>query len=94
MSGRRQRVLMLIDRYWPHVGGGEGMVKTICDLLAGRAAELTVVTRNYTGDLPATELVDGAPVVRLGGAATGGSPSCSLWPERGGTWSGGAGPTI
>jgi glycosyltransferase involved in cell wall biosynthesis len=66
MSGAPVRVVMLVDRYWPHVGGSETAAKLICDALQGRGYEFSVVTRNYTGTLPARETVNGVPIRRFG----------------------------
>ena len=60
------RVLMLLDRYWPHVGGSETVAKTICDALSGNGCRFSVVARNYSGTLPKEEVVDGVPVIRFG----------------------------
>ena len=66
VAGKVPRILVLIDQYWPHMGGAEAVAKTICDLLQGREFEFSVVTRNFSGELPKTETVDGVRITRLG----------------------------
>ena len=63
---RPTRVLELIDRFEPSIGGAELMVKALCVDLRGRGLDVRVLTRNYTGALPTEGLVSGIPVVRRG----------------------------
>jgi glycosyltransferase involved in cell wall biosynthesis len=63
-SPRRLRVLMVTPRYFPLVGGVEHHVSQVAHLMAADA-DVTVLTTDTTGELPATELVDGVQVTRV-----------------------------
>lgn len=63
-SPRRLRVLMVTPRYFPLVGGVEHHVAQVARIL-GAQADVTVLTTDRTGELPATGLVDGVRVTRV-----------------------------
>jgi glycosyltransferase involved in cell wall biosynthesis len=63
-AARRLRVLMVTPRYFPLVGGVEHHVAQVATLMA-RDADVTVLTTDRTGELPASETVDGVHIVRV-----------------------------
>jgi len=64
VSATRLRVLMVTPRYFPLVGGVEHHVAQVARLLAADA-DVTVLTTDTTGELPANELVGGVQVIRV-----------------------------
>ena len=61
----RLRVVMVLQRYYPHIGGAERQVAALAPHLQAEGIDLTVVTRRYDRHLPAFELVNSVPVYRL-----------------------------
>ncbi len=59
------RVAMIIQRYYPHVGGAERQVAALAPLLQAQGIALIVLTRRYDRTLPAFEQVASVPVYRL-----------------------------
>ncbi len=66
------RVAMVCSRYSPHLGGIETHVNEVAGRLAATGLDVTVLTTDLTGELPAVER-DGRLTVRRYGA----------WPSRG-----------
>lgn len=64
MNRQRLHVAMIIQAYWPHLGGAERQLAALAPLLRARGVDLTVLTRRYAG-LPAFAEVEGVPVYRL-----------------------------
>ncbi len=58
------RVAMLIQKYYPHVGGAERQIQRLAPRLQARGFEVVVVTRHEKG-LSRFEIIDGVPVYRL-----------------------------
>jgi glycosyltransferase involved in cell wall biosynthesis len=58
------RIAMLIQKYYPHVGGAERQIQRLAPRLQARGFEVCVVTRHAPG-LSRFEMVDGVPVYRL-----------------------------
>lgn len=58
------RVAMLIQRYYPHVGGAERQIQRLAPRLRAHGFESAVITRHEAG-LPRFEIIDGVPVYRL-----------------------------
>jgi glycosyltransferase involved in cell wall biosynthesis len=58
------RLLYVCENYWPMIGGAERANQEICQGMAARGHEVTVVT-HQPGDAPARELVGGVAVVRV-----------------------------
>jgi len=58
------RVAMLIQKYYPHVGGAERQIQRLVPRLQTRGFEVCIITRHEPG-LSRFEMVDGAPVYRL-----------------------------
>lgn len=58
------RVAMLIQKYYPHVGGAERQVQRLAPLLQARGFDVCVITRHAEG-LPSEEMIDGVPVYRV-----------------------------
>lgn len=56
---------MVTPRFLPDLGGIETHVAEVAPGLAGDGFDVTVLTTDRTGDLPATEVVRGVPVVRV-----------------------------
>lgn len=65
MSGKRNlRVPMIIQSYYPIIGGGERQLASLAPLLQDRGVEVSILTRRYPGMAP-REMVNGIPVYRL-----------------------------
>jgi glycosyltransferase involved in cell wall biosynthesis len=58
------RVVMVIQKYYPLVGGAERQLQQLSSRLAARGVQVTILTRHYD-NLASFELVDGVPVYRL-----------------------------
>ena len=58
------RVAMLIQKYYPHVGGAERQIQRLVPRLQARGFEVCVITRHEPG-LSRFEIIDGASVYRL-----------------------------
>jgi glycosyltransferase involved in cell wall biosynthesis len=58
------RVAMIIQAYYPHVGGAERQLMALVPLLQARGIEINILTRRYPGLKP-FEMIGGAPVHRL-----------------------------
>ena len=58
------RVAMLIQKYYPHVGGAERQIQRLVPRLQTRGFEVCIITRHEPG-LSRFEMVDGVPVYRL-----------------------------
>jgi hypothetical protein len=55
---------MIIQAYYPHVGGAEQQLMALVPLLQARGVEINILTRRYPG-LNSFEIIGGAPVHRL-----------------------------
>ncbi|MGZ9165182.1 MAG: glycosyltransferase family 4 protein [Anaerolineales bacterium] len=58
------RIAMLIQKYYPHVGGAERQIQRLVPHLQTRGFEVCIITRHEPG-LSRFEMVNGAPVYRL-----------------------------
>lgn len=58
------RVVMLIQKYYPHVGGAERQIQRLVPRLQARGFEVCIITR-HEPELARYEMIDGAPVYRL-----------------------------
>ena len=58
------RIAMLIQKYYPHVGGAERQIQRLVPHLQVRGFEVCVITRHEPG-LSRFEIVNGTPVYRL-----------------------------
>jgi glycosyltransferase involved in cell wall biosynthesis len=58
------RIVMIIQSYYPRLGGAERQLAAIVRRLEGQGYEFSILTRRYPG-LQAYERVDGVPVYRL-----------------------------
>lgn len=58
------RVAMLIQKYYPHVGGAERQIQRLVPRLQARGFEVCIITRQEPG-LSRFEVIDGAPVYRV-----------------------------
>ena len=59
------RVLMVSARYLPIIGGVETHVAEVAPRLAQSGVEVTVLTTDASGDLPADEVIDGVRIRRV-----------------------------
>jgi glycosyltransferase involved in cell wall biosynthesis len=76
MVGKKTiQVPMIIQSYYPVIGGAERQLAALAPLLQARGVEVCVLTRRYPG-LAAKEIVDGIPVFRL--PASGPKPVAAL----------------
>ena len=62
--GRTLRVGMLINGYYPLIGGAERVLGALAPVLQTRDVEIEILTRRYPG-LRAFERIDGVPVHRI-----------------------------
>ena len=58
-------VAMIIQRYFPHVGGAERQLAAVAPLLEERGVKVHVITQRNSPDLKPFEVIDGVPVHRL-----------------------------
>ncbi len=59
------RIVFLVNRYWPSVGGVERYVAALAAALVGRGHEVTVVAGAHAPGLPASELHEGVAIRRF-----------------------------
>ncbi len=59
------RILFALTYYRPHVSGLTIYVERLARVMAGRGHEVTVLTSQYSKDLPAEEERDGVRIVRV-----------------------------
>jgi glycogen synthase len=64
-TSRRLRALMVTFRYLPFTGGVELHVAQVARRLAARGIDMTILTTDATGSLPANEALDGLEVRRV-----------------------------
>ena len=67
------RIAYVTPRYAPNVGGVETHVKELGERLAERGHEISVITADYTTDLPEIEEINQVTVNRLDGFSPGGA---------------------
>lgn len=60
------RVLIILNRYRPMIGGAERQCEMLCSQLVSRVRWIGILTHRYAPELKATELIDGIAVERLG----------------------------
>jgi glycosyltransferase involved in cell wall biosynthesis len=65
------RLAMIVERFWPRVGGLETRAAELACELADRGVEITVVTARWHAEWPAEIAYHGLPVVRLAPPPTG-----------------------
>ena len=58
------KVLFVLDNYFPFIGGAEILFKHVCEGLAGRGHEVTVVT-NVQPNAPEKESINGVTIQRI-----------------------------
>ncbi len=63
-SDKKMKVLFVIEYYIPHIGGVEIVFKNLCEGLAARGHDITVVTLR-TGNTPSFEVINGVKVSRV-----------------------------
>ena len=59
------RVAMIIQAYYPRLGGAERQLASLAPLLQQSGVELIVLTRRYAGHLSSFEMIRNVPVYRL-----------------------------
>lgn len=59
------RVVMLIQRYFPHIGGAERQLDYLAQRMHNRGVDVRVVTRLYQPGLKKYEEINGIPIYRL-----------------------------
>lgn len=64
-------VCILLETYWPQVGGGETAGRVLARGLAGHGCDVTVLTRRSVPDAPARERDHGVNIRRLPPSGTG-----------------------
>lgn len=67
----RPRVVMIIERYVPLVGGSETQCRLLSRELHARGVPVQILTRRVLANSASSELVDGIPVTRLAPNGTG-----------------------
>lgn len=60
------RVLIILNRYRPMIGGAERQCEMLCAQLAHRVRWVGILTHRYAPELGSNELIDGISVDRLG----------------------------
>lgn len=58
------KVVFFLDNYWPHIGGVENAFKNLCEGLARRGHDVTVIVHRPRG-IGARETVGGVKIVRM-----------------------------
>ncbi len=58
------KLLYILENYWPHVGGMERLMGEICERMARRDHDVTVLTRSLP-DAPREEVRGGVKIVRV-----------------------------
>ena len=61
----RERILFVTPRYFPYVGGVQNHVYQVASRLARLGIDITVLTSNPGGQLPASENMDGVKLRRV-----------------------------
>jgi len=64
-AGPRMRLLMVTARYFPYVGGVEKHVYEVARRLARHGVDVTVLTTDPGGQLPASEQLEGVNIRRM-----------------------------
>lgn len=59
------RVAMLIQAYYPRLGGAERQLASLVPLLRNLGIEIQILTRRYDPALASFQMIDGVPVYRL-----------------------------
>ncbi|MBI4092924.1 MAG: glycosyltransferase family 4 protein [Candidatus Kerfeldbacteria bacterium] len=59
------RICMLIERYWPLVGGSEIQCRLLTKALSQAGLPVFVITRRIHRSLPVDEIMDGVRIIRL-----------------------------
>src|SRR5690349_18277841 len=59
------RVVMIIQAYYPRLGGAERQLASLAPLLKDLGIEIMILTRRYDRGLPSFEMIDDVPVYRL-----------------------------
>ena len=59
------RIVMLIQRYFPHIGGAETQLEQLGGYMRSQGLDVHVITRRYDPSLREYEVIDGIPVYRL-----------------------------
>lgn len=59
------RVAMLIQAYYPRLGGAERQLASLVPLLENLGIEIQILTRRYDAALASFEMINGVPVYRL-----------------------------
>ena len=59
------RILMLVNEYWPKVGGAEHQAGLLARNLKDRGIQVRVITLQLDPSHPLAEEVDGVPVLRI-----------------------------
>ncbi len=71
------KILFLVHRYWPSVGGVEKYVRHLAAALHSRGHEVIVIAGDTQGGLPESETLDGVAVHRF--PASRSAMRCRLW---------------
>jgi len=64
------RVLLVLNRFWPMIGGAERQCEALMQTLSGQVEWVAVYTHRYTIELPALAHFSGVPVYRIGRPAS------------------------
>lgn len=58
------KTLFILENYYPHIGGAEVLFRNLCEGLAARGHEITVVTTHQPGT-PKREVLGGVELIRI-----------------------------
>ena len=60
------RVLIVLNRYRPMIGGAERQCELLCENLSNQVHWVGLLTHRYSPELDTSELINGIPIKRLG----------------------------
>jgi glycosyltransferase involved in cell wall biosynthesis len=77
-GGKIMKIAQVCPRYKPHIGGVETVVEEVSRRLAAKGHDVSVITTDPSGSLPATEWIEGVRVYRFPSYAPGDAYYLSL----------------
>ncbi len=70
---------MIVERYWPAIGGVEKHVRRLAQELIDRGWQVRIITKKHEGSLKSTETVDGVEIHRIPKWILDAPPLAYLW---------------
>lgn len=59
------RVLLVLEYYYPNIGGVETLFKALAEDLVKKGVKVTVLTNKFRRDLPSKEVLEGVEIIRV-----------------------------